>query len=468
MSACGSSSRVAPAGGVDPVTGVFEGPVPEATCGPGSQPETDIQGRVSIEDRESGRSLQGYRCNLELVGQYQGQGTTWVSQSYRDCAYHGQRFASATPTPTAGVHVVDVRDPVHPVLATRLTSPAFLGPWETLKVNETRGLLAGAFGGVYSGPAFFDVYDIGSDCRAPVLLNSVPLTALSLPAQALGHEGAWAPDGKTYWVSGFVGGIITAIDVSDPRLPRVLFTGSTAIANHGLAISEDGNRLYIADAGSNNTGNNEIPNGVAIFDVSEVQSRALLPRIRRIGELHWTDGLAGQHAIAVSWSGKPHLIFVDEMGPGAARIIDITDETAPVVVSKLKLAIQMPENKPLRDVDVAGNAVFGYDAHYCTADRTVDPTALACGYFQSGVRVFDIRDPRRPREVAYYNPPAQPHKVAQLTGSEHANAPGGEDMRTDWCSSPPRFVGNDQLWVTCQDNGFMVLRFTNGAYPISR
>jgi hypothetical protein len=37
------------------------------------------------------------------------------------------------------------------------------------------------------------------------------------------------------------------------------------------------------------------------------------------------------------------------------------------------------------------------------------------------------------------------------------------NLTTDWCTSPPRFVGTDQLWVTCQDNGFLALRFTNGA-----
>ena len=41
---------------------------------------------------------------------------------------------------------------------------------------------------------------------------------------------------------------------------------------------------------------------------------------------------------------------------------------------------------------------------------------------------------------------------------------GTTELSTDWCSSPPRFVG-DQLWVTCQDNGFMALRFTNAAAP---
>jgi hypothetical protein len=44
-------------------------PVPTAQCGPGSAPETGVQGQVPAADRISGRSQQGYRCKMELMGQ---------------------------------------------------------------------------------------------------------------------------------------------------------------------------------------------------------------------------------------------------------------------------------------------------------------------------------------------------------------------------------------------------------------
>jgi hypothetical protein len=437
---------------------VFEGPVPRADCGPGSSPETGIQGEVTREDRDSGRSQLGYRCNMELVGQYQGQGTTWVSQSYDTCAYHSQAFPSSVTSEAPGVHVVDVSEPKNPVLATRLTSPAFLGnTWETLKVNEERQLLGGVQVGPLLGAAFFDVYDI-SDCKNPKLLNSVGTDQLSIPSNLLGHEGNWSPDGKTYWSTSLLGGQITAIDVTDPSVPRVIYTNGTGATNHGLSLSPDGNRLYLA---------NIDPNGLVILDVSEVQSRQPAPEVREVGSVFWTDGNTGQHAIRITYGGKPYVLYVDELGSGAARIIDISDETAPRVVSKLKLEIQMPDMAERRALS-AGDGVFGYDGHYCEVDRLDDPTAVACGYFESGVRVFDIRDPLAPQEVAYFNPPAQVGKAEQLAGSEHASGIiAEEDLSADWCSSPPRFVAPDQLWVTCQDNGFMVLRFTNGVYPLA-
>jgi hypothetical protein len=504
LSGCGNDSPAS-----DPssdVTAAVHATVsPPAACGPGSLPEGPIQGEVPLADRLSGRNSQGYRCNLELVGQYQGQGASWVNPSFDHCAYMATSRIGRNKNPSPGVQVVDASDPASPVLSETLTGKAmFIGPWESLKVNESRKLLGAAAGGALISSGYFDVYDLSQDCAHPVQLNVRPLTGIELRDNGLGHEGNWSPDGLTYWSSGLVGGALTAIDVSNTRHPTIIYRGHAgARLNHGLALSHDGKRLYIA------TG---IPAGLDIYDVSDIQNRAPNPLITLIGEIAWNNFGIAQHPIPVTYQNRPYLIVPDEALNEGIHFIDISDEAQPKVVSHLVLQIQLPENKSLLRADTAGDGFFQYESHYCSVDRVDNPTALACGFFQSGVRVFNIVDPLHPKEVAYFNPPAQVGKASTLPGSEHAAgwylvpplssdyipfakgdmsasypmdgilAPGlytsptttvpdsahattDKDLSADWCSSPPRFVDN-QLWVTCQDNGFMVLQFTNGAYPI--
>lgn len=466
--------------GAPPAATAESSSVPPADCGPGSSPETGLQGQVPLADRESGRSQDGYSCNLELLGSYQGEGTTWVNPSYDHCAYNATSFSGIPTKESQGVQVIDVSDPQNPVLTDNLTSPAMLqGTWETLKVNEARGLLAGVAVGPVVGALSFDVYDISEDCARPRLLNSFAGTDLTLPASTVNHEGAFSPDGMTYWSASFAGGGLTAIDVSDPTSPRIIGVGTVGLPNHGFELSEDGNRLYLSRA---------FPAGMTILDVSDFQARKPLPLLREVGHVAWGGPLAvGQHTIPITYDGVPHLVAVDEFAGEAIRLIDISDETNPKVARQLQLEIQQPENTQTAAADVAGNGLFGYEAHYCSVDRPADPTALACGFMQSGVRVFDISDRDAPREIAYFNPPAQTGRNAELPGSEHANgiivtqSSGVSDVRdagplgllnagvranltADYCTSPPRFIGPDQLWVSCQDNGFMALQFTNDAY----
>ena len=88
-------------------------------------------------------------------------------------------------------------------------------------------------------------------------------------------------------------------------------------------------------------------------------------------------------------------------------------------------------------------------------------TTLACGYFENGLRVFDIRNPAKVREIAYYNPP-----------SVTTPSPGSQNMRTtatgrpDHCSAQVRLdVATQTVQTHCQDNGFLSLKFTNGVWP---
>jgi hypothetical protein len=60
-----------------------------------------------------------------------------------------------------------------------------------------------------------------------------------------------------------------------------------------------------------------------------------------------------------------------------------------------------------------------YTAHYCTLPSRIDPTIVACGFLGSGLRVFDVRDVRHPREVAYASTTDLGPAVAVSTAPEN-------------------------------------------------
>ncbi|MEV6280116.1 hypothetical protein [Nocardia sp. NPDC051832] len=459
---------------------------PRADCGPGSMPEPGLQGDVPAADRDSGRSTLGYRCNMTMLGQFAGRGAGITSTSFEHCAYMGSFFPGDLISEGRGVQVLDVSDPANPRPTATLTEPAMLaGTWESLKVNVERKLLIGTGVPVGTGVGYLSVYDI-SDCAHPRLLNPGPGTNLLMPLPITTHEGGWSPDGRTYWASGIAPGFVSAVDLTDPANPRVIWQGLTGIEAHGFGISPDGNRMYLSALA-----------GFTVLDISAVQRRDPNPQVHHIGRTFWTDGWATQHSVPVTYDGKPYLYTVDEGGSGGVKLIDISADTKPKVAAKIKLEINLPQHIDSNIGSSMGGSVFAYESHYCTADRPANPTALACGWISSGIRVFDVRDPFAIREIAYFNPPARtgrnlelwnsPHALASIIGMPLMTAPplarsvlegqfnpwqaltqrSGRvafgDVSTDWCLSPPEWRG-DQLFVTCSDNGFMVLQLDNDVY----
>jgi hypothetical protein len=220
---------------------------------------------------------------------------------------------------------------------------------------------------------------------------------------------------------------------------------------HGLSITDDGSRGYFTTLE---------PAGFVIADTTAVQARTPGATVREISRIQWADGALAQNTIPVTIKGRPYIIQVDEGGHGAARIIDISNELVPIVVSKLKLEVHLPENCAAVHPEGGCGSIFVYDGHYCSVDRKIEPTVVGCGYFESGIRVFDIRDPLNPKEIAYYNPGGL-NQV--LPGSSHS---GTAATPTDRCAAQVRFIPERaELWTHCQDNEFLVLRFTNGVWP---
>jgi hypothetical protein len=107
------------------------------------------------------------------------------------------------------------------------------------------------------------IYDVHTDCRHPVL-DSTSLVA------RFGHESGFSPDGRTFYATATALPAITAIDVTDPTNPHPIWQGN--ILAHGMTLSNDGNRAYVADP----TGGDML-----ILDTSQIQARAPNPQARR-------------------------------------------------------------------------------------------------------------------------------------------------------------------------------------------
>jgi hypothetical protein len=316
-------------------------------------------------------------------------------------------------------------------------------PHESLRLNTKRGLLVADMGYPTWNPGFVDVYDVSQDCRHPVLESSTPMGIL-------GHESGFSPDGKTFYVSSLYGHTLSAVDLTNPKAPVVLWA-TFDYQPHGVSISNDGKRLYMAEAAFNDDGDDFT--GLTILDVSEVQKRVPNPTVRLVSRLTWPKVSTPQNATPFTVQGHKYLLQTDEFGSGkhvgAARIIDIQNEKKPFVVSNLRLEV----NKGGETADPGDDQPFqGYQGHYCSLPSRVDPYMVACSFIMSGLRVFDIRDLAHPREIAYFNKPLMPE-----TGA-FPNKAGAFAM-----AAPAYDQATGDIWYTDGNSGFYVVRLTKAA-----
>ena len=426
---------------------------PLVSCGPGSREQPDVDGRVP-----AGSAEDGLNCNITRISHQGTEGgfkvLRYVDAAGHECAFYDSTlmFPLNALNPGAGslgVVVLDMSDPANPRQTDRLTEPPMLSPHESLNLNARRGLLAAVSGNLTAYPGFVSIYDVSADCRHPVLQSTSPVARL-------GHESGFTPDGRTFYATSVSYNAITAIDVTDPKSPHAIWEGN--LDSHGMTLSDDGNRAYIADTSGN----------MLILDTSQIQARVPNPRTREISRLTWERASIPQNAIPFTRDGHPYVLEFDEYtqgtaetsgdedAVGAARIIDIADETQPSVVSNMRLAINNPaEHRAAREAGDPGtsNPAQGYAAHYCNIPTQVDPKVVACSFIASGLRVFDISDIEHPKEIAYYVAPPQPRSQNGY-------------MASDFAMSQPAFVPERrEIWWTDGTTGFYVLRVAASVWP---
>ena len=420
-------------------------------CGALDKPETGVPGDVPLADQISGRADEGYNCGIAVVGYdpLGGRGGNGNMAWAGDCAYIAG----------LGVAVVDVSDPAHPRHVRTLQGAGASATVETLHAVDAadRSILVtgryglwGFTGSGTNGPV--DIWDV-SDCADPVHLST-----FRFPDNV--HNLTLTPDGRTLWSTL----PLQAADLSDPRRPRFLgnIEGDLAAAGvrhfeyaHEAWPSADGTRLYVGG---------QVPSDEELLVVDvEGWPRRRATVVSRLA--------APGHSIRpMTIDGRPHLLHSDEsvISPtalgclpdftpvgGAAQpyLTDISDETKPVIRSQVRL----PINEPSRCLEQAASGVNA-SVHYHDVDDPLDTTFAMLSMWHAGLRIVDVRDPARPREVAYFNPGRflDPNALDGTSVDPALTAFGLRSLDQTWAHVRYR-PDTGHLWLATRSGGFWVL-----------
>jgi hypothetical protein len=479
-----------------------------------------VQGDAPLADRFASGVPRAFNCNLGLVGQERGDGAALGMAITDRCIYFSQQIAPNMPIilEHPGVAVVDAADPKNPKIVNHLDVPGAIDSDQSIAVSQKLMMAASDFRRNDAGqmvspdgaPQIFDIFDI-SDCTHPVLKFSGVVPTFEY------HNGEFSADGKIFWAASGPYkkvGTISALDVSDPEHPKIIaqWHPEDPIFNylHAVSISDDGKTAYVAGgnkgfASSWKDLDKEPPQGLFVLDVSEVQAKKHDPKIKMIGTLFWNDATSPQFTFPMTVKGHKYLWFVDLMGAlptfdvgqagrtvgegpqplrafadpeagsatacqmyssrppyGYVSIVDIDQAARPMRVSGLRLEVNQPDNCAL----VASEPrLRGYLPMWCNVDDAQDAQMIACAYGESGVRVFDIRDVRNPREIAYYKPAAAGTAVRKASNFQAFLDKSGTLQGTyhsaDLTASVYFANSGKEIWITSIDGGAQILRFSD-------
>jgi hypothetical protein len=209
--------------------------------------------------------------------------------------------------------------------------------------------------------------------------------------------------------------------------------------------------------------------GFMVVDTSEVQARRPNPTVHMISHVVTRENSWAQMTIPVTIAGQKYAFFLGEMGAGEGKaagrheacaagvspfalvhLYYMGDENAPKLINKIRMEANDPKNCDAIAPEIDTLPGFVYDVHMCSVDNRDNATTLACGYFSSGIRVYDIRDPRNIKEIAYFIPAALKSGASSI----------------GWCAALPILdAKTGMVFSRCQDSGMVALKFKNGVWP---
>ena len=357
--------------------------------------------------------------HLELRSGFAGDVWTHAQTAYVGAwGTHGR-------CPVLGIRAIDVRRPARPRVASRfarfrgttsedvwvgsVSTPDFTGDLAAVGIQRCGHGASRGFRGV----AFYDV----TNAARPRLLSRLStgfgtrgVHEISVVQRADGRVLALLSVPHAWLETGRRRGDVHVVEVTDPRRPRLLATwdfrrsgpvrerrtlrrrrGDGELLVHSVFPFDGGMKAFVSHWDA----------GVVFLDL------AVPEQPRYLGRTRFPARAAGNaHS---GWFSPDESIFVqnDEVGDfyhaggvnrwGFQRVFDVRDLSRPVQVGTFATRSSRP--RPRGGVR--------RDGVYSVHNNVIVGNVEVVSWYSAGVRVVSLADPRRPREVGYFVPPAR-------------------------------------------------------------
>jgi hypothetical protein len=276
------------------------------------------------------------------------------------------------------------------------------------------------------------------------------------------HRNSY-PGGKYAYLStsypGFKSNIMVILDVSDPAHPK-------DVGKWWQPGQKDGEPQSPGPQGFHGPVNVS-PDGksaslpytpdVVNLDISDPTNPKL------VGRLHITEpfasvGIQSVHTVLPLWDRK--LLYVSseahdencaDNGMNFAGMIDDADPAHPKLISIFPTPVP-PKDAPYKDFCDKGGRFGPHNVSQEIHNPAIQHqgSLMTVAWFNAGVRIFDISNPRLPKEVGYFMPPERPDAPEQ-SGAHASKVDWSEEIAVD---ARGYIYMNDDKW------GLFILRYT--------